>query len=442
MKRVYLLSLGCARNLVDSEVLLGLFKTKDFNIVQEAGSSDIAIVNTCAFIEDAKQESIDIILQLAKLKAEGKIKKLIVFGCLAQRYPDELAKKIPEIDGVFGTSDFTEIPDRVEALFPLKKIKAVNPNPDFLYDHSHKRTLLTPSHYAYIKIQEGCSNKCSYCVIPGLKGPRRSRNIESVLEEIRILKDEHDIKEIILIGQDTTSFGMDRGETSSLANLLRKIAPLMASRWIRLLYTHPARFTDELIDIIAESENICPYVDLPLQHINDRILNKMNRATTEKDIERLIGKIRKRTNAAIRTSVIVGFPGETDKEFAQLINFLKNVKFERLGAFIYSPEETTPAAGFKDRIPIKIKKERFRAVMELQQRISIEHNERMLNKEIEVLVDECDSQDPEQFIARSKIDAPEVDGLVYLKGKNITPGDFVKARIVDTLEYDLVGEAL
>jgi len=442
MKRVYLLSLGCARNLVDSEVLLGLFKTKNFNIVQSAEGSDIAIVNTCAFIEDAKQESIDIILQLANLKDEGKIKKLIVFGCLAQRYPDELAKKIPEIDGVFGTSDFAEIPDWVEALFSLKKIRSVNPKPDFLYDHSYKRTLLTPSHYAYIKIQEGCSNKCSYCVIPGLKGPRRSRNIKSVLEEIKILKGEHDIKEIILIGQDTTSFGMDSSETSSLANLLRKIVPLMDSRWIRLLYTHPARFTDELIDIIAESENICPYVDLPLQHINDRILKKMNRHTTEKDIARLIEKIRKRTNAAIRTSVIVGFPGETDKEFAQLINFLKNVRFERLGAFIYSPEETTPAAGFKDQIPLKIKKERFRAVMELQQRISIEHNERMLNKEIEVLVDERDSEDPEQFIARTAIDAPEVDGLVYLKGKNITPGDFAKARIVDTLEYDLVGEAL
>jgi len=442
MKKVYLLSLGCARNLVDSEVLLGLLKTKKFNIVQNAQSADVAIVNTCAFIEDAKQESIDIILSLAKLKTEGKIKKLIVFGCLAQRYHNELEKEIPEIDGIFGTSDFTDIPKSIKSFDSNRKIKTVNKNPDFLYDHSYKRTLLTPSHYSYVKIAEGCSNKCSYCVIPSLKGALRSRSIESVLEEVKFLKDAHDIKEIVLIGQDTTSFGRDQSKKSLLSELLKKIVPIMESRWIRLLYSHPAYFTEELLDFIAGTDNICSYVDLPLQHVNNRILNKMNRHTTKKNVEGIINKIREKTTSAIRTSVIVGFPGETDKEFTELLDFLKNTKFERLGAFIYSCEENTPAAGFKNQIPLKDKKERFSAVMEQQQEISIENNEKMMNKTIKVLVDERDSQNPGQFIARSEIDAPEVDGTVYLRGKNINPGDFVQAKIVDTLEYDLVGEAL
>jgi len=442
MKKVYLLSLGCARNLVDSEVLLGSLQTKKFDIVQDPESADIAVVNTCCFIEDAKQESIDIILSLAKLKTEGKINKLIVFGCLAQRYHNELEKEIPEIDGIFGTSDFPDIPESISALDSHEKIKSVNLNPAFLYDHSHKRTLLTPPHYAYVKIEEGCSNKCSYCVIPSLKGPLRSRSIESILEEIKFLKNTYDTKEIVLIGQDTTSFARDRSKKPLLTKLLKKIVPIMESRWIRLLYTHPAYFTDDLLDVIAGTDNICSYVDLPLQHINDRILNKMNRRTTKKKVELIIDKIRGKTNTAIRTSVIVGFPGETDKEFAELLDFLKNNKFERLGAFIYSQEENTPAAGFKNQIPLKDKKERFRAVMEQQQKISIENNTKMLNKTIKVLVDERDSQNPEQFIARSEIDAPEVDGTVYLTGKNIKQGDFVKAKITDTLEYDLVGEAL
>ncbi|MFH1309667.1 MAG: 30S ribosomal protein S12 methylthiotransferase RimO [Candidatus Omnitrophota bacterium] len=443
MKKVFLLSLGCPRNLLDSEVLLGVLRKSGFKIVQKAEKADVGIVNTCAFIEDAKQESIDIILQFSELKRKGEIKKLIVFGCLAQRYPSELVEQIPEIDGVFGTSDFMRIPSLINRILANEKIQETNSTLDFLYDHSYKRELLTPSHCAYVKIQEGCSNRCSYCIIPDLKGMRRSRSIQSVLEEIKWLKKNYDVKEIILIGQDTTSFGMERSGHSELTDLLREIIPLMKKRWIRLLYTHPAHFTEELINLIAETDNICSYVDLPIQHINDRILHRMNRFTTRRSIETLIRKIRKKIKGVtIRSSAIVGFPGETEKEFKELTAFLKDIRFERLGAFIYSPEENTPAVAFKKQVPGEIKKARFDKIMRLQQKISSENNLKLLNKNLQVLIEEADTKDPCQFIGRPYMDAPEVDGIVYVKGRNLKQGDFVNVRVTDTTEYDLIGETV
>ncbi len=443
MKKIYLLSLGCPRNLLDSEVLLGLLEKKDLKIVDNPEGSDVAIVNTCGFIEDAKQESIDIILRLCDLKKDGKIKKLVVAGCLSQRYPDDLAKDIDAIDGIFGTSDITKIPDLIEDLLTGRKINEVSSNPDFLYDQSYDRKILTSSHSVYLKIQEGCSNKCSYCVIPDLKGPRRSRSIDSVVKEAENLKKQHLIKEFIIIGQDTTSFGMEKGGKPLLADLLRKVSPIIKDGWIRLLYTHPAHFTDELIDVLAEADNICKYVDLPIQHINYRILNKMNRRVKKDGIVDLIERIRNKIEGVtMRSSVIVGFPGETEEEFQELIDFLKNVKFDRLGAFIYSKEEGTPAVGMKDQVPEHIKKERFDKVMELQQEISEENNRKYEGKTVKVLIDEKDPDDPKQFVGRAEMDAPEVDGVIYVKGKNLKIGDFVNVRITDTMEYDLIGEVV
>ncbi|NQT33015.1 MAG: 30S ribosomal protein S12 methylthiotransferase RimO [Candidatus Omnitrophica bacterium] len=441
MEKVFLLTLGCARNLLDSEVLLALIEKKGFLLVEDAEKADIAIVNTCGFIQDAKEESINSILQLVELKKKGALKKIIISGCLPQRYPSELMNEIKEIDGVFGTSDFTKIPDAIEKMLSGKRIREVEEEPQFLYDHSFDRKILTSPHYAYIKIQEGCSNRCSYCVIPDLRGPRRSRDMSSILEEIKVLKEKSNIKELIFIGQDTTSFGIDTSGRSELAELIKRASVIMKGGWVRLLYTHPAHFTDELIDVIAETDNICNYIDLPIQHINDRILKKMNRRTTKAGIADLIEKLRGRIkDVTLRTSVIVGFPGETEEEFGELMDFLAETKFDRLGAFIYSREEGTPAAEFDSQVSTNVKEERFDKVMRLQQEISTENNQKYFEKELEVLIDERDPADPEQLIGRSRMDAPEVDGVIYVKGSGVEVGDFEKVRITGTLEYDLIGE--
>ena len=441
MNKVYLLSLGCPRNLLDSEVLIGLLEKKGFTIIQAPEGADVAIVNTCGFIEDAKQESIDFILQLVELKKKGSLKKIIVTGCLPQRYPSELLDQIKEIDGVFGTSDFIKIPDMAAKIFSGERVKDISSDPRFLYDHSYKRKLLTSCHYAYVKIQEGCSNECSYCVIPKLKGPRRSRSLDSVLEEIGALKDEHAIKELILIGQDTTSFGMDRSGRSEIAELVKRSSRIMEDGWVRLLYTHPAHFSDELIDVIAGTDNVCKYVDLPIQHINDRILRAMNRRVSRNDIASLIGRLRDRIEGLIlRTSVIVGFPGETEEDFNELMGFLEETRFDRMGAFIYSREEGTPAFSLEAQLSREVKEERFDAVMRLQQHISSENNIKYVNSLVKVLIDEEDPS-PGQFVGRTQMDAPEVDGVIYVKGKGLKVGDFIDVNVTGSLEYDLVGEA-
>ncbi len=440
MKKIYLLSLGCPRNMLDSEVLLGLLEKKGFRVIPEPNGADAAIINTCGFIEEAKQESIDLILRLSDLKKEGKIKKLIVSGCLSQRYATELTDEIEEIDGVFGSSDFTRIPDALDKLLAGEKVKEVSENPDFLYDHSYDRKLLTSKNFAYLKIQEGCSNRCSYCVIPDLKGPRRSRTIESVALEVKTLTESPILKELVIIGQDTTSFGLDRAETNGLVKLLTEISPLMKNKWIRLLYTHPAHFTDELIEVISKTDNICDYVDLPIQHISNRILKKMNRHVTKEEIINIIKKLRKNIpNVIIRTSVIVGFPGETEEEFTELVDFLEETGFDRLGAFIYSREEGTPAYDFEDQVDEDVKKERLDTIMKLQQEISSEKNENIMGKTLRVLIDEEEESEAGRYLGRAYMDAPEVDGVVFVTGEGIKPGDFVDVHITGTLEYDLIG---
>lgn len=440
MTTVVLISLGCPRNLVDSEVMLGLLKKGGFKITQDFKRCDAAIINTCAFIEDAKRESIDLIMQVIELKKENKLKSVIVTGCLPQRYLTELKKELKEVDAFLGTGDFTGIAQTLRGALKGRAVSKVSMRPDFLYDHTLPRDLITPRHFVYLKLSEGCNNHCSYCVIPKIRGRLRSRDMDSALKEIGAISKRHKISEINLIGQDITLYGTDLYGEPALAGLLKKLTALKAARWIRLLYTHPEHYTDELINVIKAEPSICKYLDLPLQHINDRILSLMNRNTKKADIVSLISRLRREIpGLALRTTFIVGFPGETDEEFRELYNFVKETKFERLGVFEYSREEGTRAYRFEGQIPAKVKKERLDAIMKLQQEASKEVNANFLGKELVVLIDEADKGDI--YVARTEYDAPEVDGNCFVRSqKRHKPGDFVKVKIVDTLEYDLVGE--
>ena len=411
---VGIVSLGCPRNLVDSEFIISRLKAKGYLIV-DSEKADTVIVNTCSFIKEAKEESIDVILDLIELKQKGKIKKIIVHGCLVQRYKQELQKHLKHIDAFVGRLDIQGL---------------------------EKRSLLLKSkHFAYVKLSEGCGNVCSYCAIPGIKGPLKSRDKESILKEIHWLEKNH-VQEINLVGQDISLYGRDIYGRPQLADLIKSILENCKIPWVRLLYLNPAHITDELIDIIASEKRICKYLDLPIQHINDRILKLMNRTVSRSQIVSLIKKVRKRIPGVfIRTAIIVGFPSETETEFKELLNFMKRIKFERLGAFIYSREENTKAYSFRGQVHNKVKQKRFDEVMVTQQDIARRVNKALLGKNKLVLVDEKDSQRDNIYLARTEYDAPEVDGIVYIKtDKDIKPGEFHRVKIVDTWEYDLVGE--
>ncbi|MFA5093036.1 MAG: MiaB/RimO family radical SAM methylthiotransferase [Candidatus Omnitrophota bacterium] len=410
-QKLGILSLGCPRNLVDAETLAARLSAKGYIIVDDLKKAQVVLVNTCAFIEEAKRESIDVILDLIELKKQGKLKKIIVHGCLAQRYKD-LKKELPEVDAFVGTLGV---------------------------DDQQARFALTPAHYAYLKISEGCLNNCSYCVIPSIKGRLVSLDQKVILKKVKCFNQQN-ISELNIIGQDITSFGVDLGGKTQLTALLKEVIKNSANiGWIRLLYLNPLRVTEELLDLIATKKQICKYIDLPIQHINNRILKLMNRRITKQEIVTLIAKIRKRIpGVCLRTSIIVGFPSETDAEFNELLEFIKKIKFDRLGAFIYSREESTPAYNFKDQIPQKKKQRRFDAIMLAQQEIAKQLNAKFLGKTVSVLIEE--KQD-EAYIGRSQFDAPEVDGMVYVNSKRILKiGEFVPVKITDTLEYDLVGE--
>ncbi|MDD5130831.1 MAG: MiaB/RimO family radical SAM methylthiotransferase [Candidatus Omnitrophica bacterium] len=412
-QKIGILSLGCPRNLVDSEALVGRLNFKNYSIVEDLACAQVVLVNTCAFIEEAKRESIDAILDLIELKKQGKLKKIIVYGCLAQRYKN-LAKDLPEVDAFVGTPEL---------------------------DHKTKRFALTPRHYAYLKISEGCINQCSYCVIPKIKGALKSLNETSIIRQVKRFNRDK-ISELNIIGQDITGFGMDACGRSQLTGLLRKIASNAPDiGWIRLLYLNPQRVTDELLEFIATSGRVCKYIDLPIQHINNRILKLMRRAATKQEIVALIKKIRKAIPGVyLRTSLIVGFPSETEKEFNELLEFVKEVKFERLGAFIYSREEGTPAYNFKGQISQQLKQKRFDRIMSAQAQVASDINAGFLGKVIPVLIEE---KSDSGYLGRSQGDAPEVDGVVYVNTKKpLKLGKFVRVKITDTLEYDLVGEPI
>jgi len=410
-QKIGILSLGCPRNLVDAEALAGRLNFKKYSIVDDLAHADVALVNTCAFIQEAKRESIDAILDLIELKKQGKLKKIIVYGCLAQRYKN-LSKELPEVDAFVGRLGL---------------------------NHESKRFVLTPKHYAYLKICEGCVNQCSYCVIPKIKGRLESLDEASIICKVKRFN-RVKISELNIIGQDITGFGMDTSGESRLTGLMHKIishAPDIG--WIRLLYLNPKRITLELLELIASCERVCKYIDLPIQHINNRILKLMNRAMTKEEILTLIKKIRKIIPGVyLRTSLIVGFPSETEKEFSELLEFVKEAKFQRLGAFIYSREEGTAAYNFKGQVPQPLKQERFDKIMSAQRQIATNLNAEFLGKIISVLVEE---KQQGSYIGRSQGDAPEVDGVVYINTKQLLKiGKFVQVKINDTLEYDLVGE--
>ena len=413
-QKVAILSLGCPRNLVDSESILGRLSLKGYPVTDDIGKADIAIVNTCAFTQEAKAESIEAILDLVELKQEGRLKKIIVAGCLSQRYKDVLPREISQVDAFVGAPSL---------------------------NHSLKRYPLTPQHFAYLKICEGCINHCSYCAIPRIKGRFTSLDMGSLVHKAQEF-DRQGTKELNIIGQDITGYGLDLYRGLKLTELLREIIKKTKNiRWLRLLYLYPARVSDELIDLIKNEPRICKYIDLPVQHINGRILKLMRRRTSGSDILRLIDKIRSRIpGVALRTSIIVGFPSESEKEFAELLKFIEEVRFERLGAFIYSREEGTAAYKFPGQLAHRTKMSRFNAVMSKQQEISKQVNALWLGKTMQVLLD---AREKDAYLARSEFDAPEVDGLVYVSSRReLKPGDFLKVKIQDTLEYDLTGEAV
>jgi len=442
--RIGIKSLGCPKNFVDSEVICGQLREKGYRISEKIDNSDIVIVNTCSFIREAVEESIEEILNLVKLKKEGKIKHIIVTGCLPQRYKDDnLSRELPEVDAFLGVGDLLDIDNLIKSVLQNKQIYEVSPEPKFLYNHNTPRTILTPKHYAYIKISEGCQNNCSYCLIPQIRGNHRSRKMEDIIEEVKLLSEKQNLSEIILIGQDTTLYGIDLYGECKLAELLKKLSLLELKniKWIRLLYTHPAHYNDKLIEVIANYPKICSYLDLPLQHISDKILKRMNRPVTKNYAISLINKLRARIpNLTLRTTFMVGFPGETDKDFQELLSFAKEFRFERLGAFIFSREEGTPAYDFSQQIPVRIRKERLKELMLAQQSISKEINNCYLEKEIEVIVDEIKLGKPKITIGRTQADAPEIDEKVIIRTDKAKVGDIIKVKVIEALEYDLVGE--
>ena len=438
--KVALVSLGCSRTLVDSEVALGSLVKEGYTVVRDVKDADVAIVNTCGFIEEAKTESIDTILELCALKKKGKLSGVVVLGCLAQRYGKEIADEISEADAVIGTNNYGDLAKVLEPLKKKKKVFKVEPKPYYLLDEHTPRYSLTPPHLSYVKISEGCINACSYCVIPKMKGPHRSRQIDSVVAEILALRKSRDLKEVNLIGQDTAAFGYDIDRTFQLPKLLDAVAATDVP-WLRLLYAHPGHVTEEMIDALAAHPNICKYVDFPIEHSHDAMLLRMNRQVTREKMEWGIAMMRKKMpSVAIRTTLIVGFPGETEAEFRDLMDFLKEHRFERMGAFQYSPEEGARSIGLPGEIAPELRKERYDAVMELQRSISQELNEAQIGKELKVLVEEK-GEDEGVYFSRSEYDAPDVDGQVILNSKKpLKIGSFVSARITDALEYDLVAE--
>lgn len=443
MTKVYLITLGCPKNLVDSEIMLGLIKKSGIKISKKSESADIICINTCAFIQEAKQEAIDTILELAKLKQKDPRKKIIVIGCLVQRYLKELQKQLPEVDYWVTLNEIPKISSIIKNITGTPKNNYTTPSPSsFLYDASMPRYLITPKHYAYIKIAEGCSNLCSYCAVTNIKGRYKSRLPDSILNEAKNLV-KKGVKEIIIIAQDITNYGIDLASTANLTELLRQLCKISGIKWIRLMYLHPAHITDGLIKEIAINKKICKYIDLPLQHIDDDILLKMGRKAGSNHIKNLIKKIRKEIPGVIlRTSFIVGFPGETEEKFQTLLKFIRQTKFERLGVFKYSREEGTPAYKMPNQVPEKIKEKRFHEAMQLQNSIAKEANKRFFGKTIDVLIDHLHKKSRNIWIGRTHADSPDIDGVVYIDGKNIKKGDIISVRITGTLDYDLIGKAV
>lgn len=458
------ISLGCSKNLIDTEVAIGKFKEHEFNIVNDPKEADIIVVNTCGFIESAKEEAINTILEMAEYK-NGRCKFLMAMGCLVQRYYKELAKEMPEVDLFLKIEDYNRLWDKVAELLEQPNQNASKENdaittiasknaktndednkikqlPMFAEKEYLARTVSTGENYAYLKIGEGCSNMCTYCAIPYIRGLFISRKMEEVLEEAKMLANKG-VKEIIVIAQDTTKYGVDLYGESKLAELLQKISEIKGIEWIRFLYSYPEGITDELIDTVKNNDKICKYFDIPIQHISNDVLKRMNRKTSKENIVNLINKIRKEIpNVILRTSLIVGFPGETEQDFTELLDFVKSTKFDKLGVFKYSKEENTPAAKMPNQIHYMTKNSRYRKIMSEQKEISKKKLEEQIGKKMQVLIENV-SFDGKYLVGRTRNDVPEEDGIVYIKrtdeNENLL-NQFIWCKIVDVSDYDLIAE--
>lgn len=437
---VGMLSLGCPKTLVDSELVLGLLDKNHYRVAEHISDCDIALLNTCAFINEAKQQSIDHILSLAELKREGHIKAIVVLGCLVQRYQKELEDELGDVDAFVGTGDYQMLNTVLDQVVERKRIAHVGHTPGFLYTSSIGRIPLTPRYTRYIKISEGCDHVCSFCTIPSFRGTHRSRDLEDIVLEAERLVEEG-ARELILTGQDTTYFGRDTEKKFLLPKLLEELDQIKRLKWIRLLYAYPSCVNDPLIETIGSLEKVCHYLDMPLQHISDSILKSMRRGMTKKSTYALISKLRRKIpDLAVRTTFIVGYPGEGEREFQELLEFMQIAHFDRLGMFTYSQEENSPAALLEHQVPEKISEERFHLGMVLQQQISKENNKRLIGKVFQILIEGQDEEDPRIYRGRSYMDAPEVDGLVYVRvpnGLSLSEGDFISAKVEAAREYDL-----
>lgn len=448
------ISLGCSKNLIDTEVAIGLFKDNNYKIVNNPEEADILVINTCGFIESAKEEAINTILEMAEYK-KRRCKYLIVMGCLVQRYYDDLIKALPEVDLFIKIDEYNQLWNKIEDLIKRDivekskvktstKISEIKPLPMPTYNEFMERVVTTGKNYAYLKIGEGCSNKCTYCAIPYIRGPFVSRKMEDILDEAEMLA-KKGIKELIVIAQDTTKYGVDIYGESKLAELLEKLSKIKGIEWIRFLYSYPEGITDKLIETVANNDKIAKYFDIPIQHISDPILKKMNRKTSKESIIKILEKIRNKIpNVTLRTSLIVGFPGETKENFEELLEFVKDTKFDKLGTFMYSKEEGTPAAKLPNQIHGNTKKARYNKIMEAQQEISKQILEEKIGKTYKILVEDI-SFDKKYLIGRTMQDVPEEDGLVYIKkdknlNENKVLNNFVNCKIIDVSNYDLIGE--
>lgn len=437
-RKVGMISLGCPKNQVDGEALLAKLKKAGYEIVNNIEDSDVMIINTCGFIEQAKKEAIDTILEVAEYKNAGLISAIVVTGCLAERYQDEIIKEMPEVDAVLGigaNSDIVKTCDKalcgiVTTSFPNKCYLSIN----------DERIISTPSHWAYLKIAEGCDNRCSYCAIPGIRGGFRSRTIESCVDEAKALA-ESGVKELILIAQDTTKYGQDLYGKYSLDILLKELVKIDGIEWIRLFYCYPQRITDSLINVIANEEKVCNYIDIPLQHSDKTVLKNMNRVGDGEDYRALISKMRKAIpDLALRTTFMVGFPGETDEQFENLCKFTEDVKFDKMGCFTFSPEEDTPAYDMQNQIDDDVKVRRQEVLMNKQYSITEELNKQRIGRIYKVIIDTFDG---EKYVGRSYMDSPEIDsGIIFTSDNNLNIGDFVNVEITDYNGYDLIGEAI
>ena len=449
--KVGFISLGCSKNLIDTEIAIGHFQNNKYEIESNPEKAEIIVINTCGFIESAKEEAINTILEMAEYKKK-KCKYLIVMGCLVQRYYEELVKALPEVDLFIKIDEYDRMWQKIEKLIKedtveisttnvSKKISEMKPLPMPAHNEFFERVVTTGTNFAYLKIGEGCSNRCTYCAIPYIRGPFVSRPQEEIIEEAQILASKG-IKEIIVIAQDTTKYGVDIYGEPKLAELLQKISEIPEIKWIRFLYSYPEGITDELIQTVKNNDKICKYFDIPIQHISDSILKKMNRRTNKKEITNLLAKLRKEMpDVTLRTSLIVGFPGETQKDFEELSDFVKKAKFDKLGAFMYSKEDGTPAAKLPNQIHGNTKKSRYNKIMEIQQKISNENLQRKIGQEVEVLIEDI-SFDGKYLIGRTKQDVPDIDGIVYVKNSDTINfvDKFVKVNITDVKDYDLIGE--